>query len=219
MYGIFIFHFFGFYSINDDDAYGALARAKLYRTHHARQFKLCSSLTCFARSISNGRFSGLELILQNYVSLSNFFCYSVQEMPRFRSFFIAHPSLLLVTFYENSLILATFSLILTSILRYMQRLNVDAPLWMSSTSGAILKSRTGQIFLISLLDRNVSTKMELNADDNTNLVTPDERNYTWKYISVLIGWLAFFSIVFVYAIMLILLFPTSTSPSSFTLNT
>ena len=122
----------------------------------------------------------------------------------------------LLRLYESSLIMAAFSLILTSILRHLQQLNTDAPAWVSSGTVLILKSRVGQILLMSTLDPKVSAKMQLlNADDNTNLVSPNKTDSTWRYISILIGWLALFSIFLVYVIMLGVFLPTSTSPSHF----
>ncbi|CAL7939611.1 unnamed protein product [Xylocopa violacea] len=126
------------------------------------------------------------------------------------------PELLLL--YENSLALATFSLMLTSILRYLQELNRDAPEWISSSTVLILKSRIGQIFLMSILDPKVSARIELNADDNTNLVSLDNRVSTWTYVSILVGWFAFLIVSFVYIIMLIVYLPTSRSESHFTVK-
>ncbi|XP_046142321.1 neuronal acetylcholine receptor subunit alpha-6-like [Osmia bicornis bicornis] len=125
----------------------------------------------------------------------------------------------LIFFYENSLVLAAFSLILTSILRHVQELNTDAPAWLSSVTISILKSRVGQVFLISILDPKVSASMERNTDDNTNLVSFDRKESTWKYTSILIGWIAFFSVLFVYVIMLALFLPTSNSAKTFVANT
>ena len=114
-----------------------------------------------------------------------------------------------VLFYEKSLSLAAFSLILTSILRYVQQLNTEAPTWISLITVSILKSRMGQILLVSILDPKVSARIEMNADDNTNLMSLDKKESTWRYTSILIGWLAFLSVSFVYAVMLIIFLPTS----------
>ncbi|KAK1133393.1 hypothetical protein K0M31_011206 [Melipona bicolor] len=91
-----------------------------------------------------------------------------------------HPPQLIL-FYEKSLSLAAFSLILTSILRYVQQLNTEAPTWISLTTVSILKSRVGQIFLLSILDPKVSARIEMNADDNTNLVSLDKKKSTWRF--------------------------------------
>ncbi|CAD1472741.1 unnamed protein product, partial [Heterotrigona itama] len=118
-----------------------------------------------------------------------------------------HPPQLIL-FYEKSLSLAAFSLILTSILRYLQQLNTEVPTWISLTTVSILKSRVGQIFLVSILDPKVSARIEMNADDNTNLMSLDKKESTWRYTSILIGWLAFLSVSLVYVIMLIIFLPT-----------
>ncbi|XP_076621652.1 nicotinic acetylcholine receptor beta2 subunit [Colletes latitarsis] len=122
------------------------------------------------------------------------------------------PKLLL--FYEKSFLVAAFSLILTSILRHLQELTIDAPVWISSISVFILKSRVGQIFLVSFLDPKVSARIELNADDNTNLVSHNRKESTWRYTSILIGWLAFLSILFTYIILLVVFLPTRVSFNS-----
>lgn len=113
----------------------------------------------------------------------------------------------LVVFYEKSLALAAFSLMLTSILRYLQELHVDAPTWISSVTESVLKSKVGQVFLITILDSKVSARIEMNEDDNTSLVSLDRKQYTWRYTSVLIGWSAFLCISLVYIIMLIIFIP------------
>ncbi|XP_017758780.1 PREDICTED: uncharacterized protein LOC108549775 [Eufriesea mexicana] len=129
----------------------------------------------------------------------------------------AYPPQLLV-FYEKSLVLAAFSLILTSTLRYLEELNNEAPMWVSSTIVSILESRVGQVFLVSILDPKVSARIEMNVDDNTNLMSLDKKEFTWRYTSILIGWLAFLSVLFVYIIILIVSLPTSWYKSSFPLK-
>lgn len=128
---------------------------------------------------------------------------------------IAFFFLFLVLFYEKSLALATFSLILTSILRYMHEINAEAPAWISVTTVKVLKSRIGQIFLLNILDPKVSATIEMNVDDNTNLVSPNKKKSTWRYTSVVIGWLAFLTVLFTYVVLLIIFLPTSRFASSF----
>lgn len=62
---------------------------------------------------------------------------------------------------------------------------------------------------MSILDPKVSARIEMNADDNTNLVSLDKKESTWRYTSILIGWLAFLSVSLVYVIMLIIFLPTN----------
>lgn len=119
----------------------------------------------------------------------------------------------LVLFYEKSLALAAFSLMLTSILRYLQELQADAPTWISSITESVLKSKVGQVFLVTILDSKVSARIEMNEDDNTSLVSLDKKQYTWRYTSVLIGWGAFLCVSLAYIIMLIIFIPRNTYES------
>ncbi|CAK9806018.1 Neuronal acetylcholine receptor subunit alpha-5 [Anthophora plagiata] len=137
------------------------------------------------------------------------FC-SVQEIQWMLPHTGARPPELLL-FYEKSLILATLALILTSVLRHMQELTAEAPGWLSSVTVTILKSRVGQVFLASILDPRASARIETNVDDNAQLVSFDKQKTTWRYTSILIGWLAFIGVFLVYVIMLIVSLPTDRS--------
>ena len=115
---------------------------------------------------------------------------------------------ILVFFYESSLGIATFTLIVTSILRHLQELTTEPPMWISTVTTSILRSRVGQILLISILDPAVTAKIEADMDDNTDLVQSNSKRSPWKYIIVLIGWLAFLSIFLAYIVLLSTCFPT-----------
>ncbi|XP_067216148.1 uncharacterized protein [Linepithema humile] len=114
----------------------------------------------------------------------------------------------LLTFYESSLAIATFTLILTSILRHLQELTTEPPVWISFITTSILRSRIGQILLVSILDPAATAKIEINADDNTDLVQSDSKKSPWRYVTVLIGWLAFLGVFLTYIILLSTYFPT-----------
>ncbi|XP_006617845.1 5-hydroxytryptamine receptor 3A-like isoform X1 [Apis dorsata] len=145
-----------------------------------------------------------RMIIANLNFILHLFCLlDVQWRIPFNG--IQIPNLML--FYEKSLALAAFSLILTSILRYLQELHADAPTWISSITESVLKSKVGQVFLITILDSKVSARIEMNEDDNTSLVSLDRKQYTWRYTSILIGWSAFLCISFAYIIMLIIFIP------------
>ncbi|XP_036143708.1 neuronal acetylcholine receptor subunit alpha-9 isoform X2 [Monomorium pharaonis] len=111
-------------------------------------------------------------------------------------------------FYESSLGLATFALILTSVLRHLQELTTEPPVWISAGTTSILRSRVGRILLVSILDPAVTAKIEADVDDNTDLVQSNSEKSPWKYIIVLIGWLAFLSTLLTYIILLSMYFPT-----------
>lgn len=113
-----------------------------------------------------------------------------------------------VFFYENSLGLATFALILTSILRQLQELTTEPPMWISAGTTSIVRSRIGRILLVSILDPAATAKIEADVDDNTDLVQSNSKRSPWRYIIVLIGWLAFLSVLLAYIALLSTCFPT-----------
>ncbi|XP_071647195.1 5-hydroxytryptamine receptor 3A-like [Temnothorax longispinosus] len=112
-------------------------------------------------------------------------------------------------FYESSLGIATFALILTSILRHLQELTTEPPMWISAGTTSILRSRFGRILLVSILDPAATAKIEVDVDDNTDLVQSNSKTSPWKYIIVLIGWLAFLSALIAYIVLLSTCFPTN----------
>lgn len=101
-----------------------------------------------------------------------------------------------------------FALILTSILRYLQELTTEPPMWISAGTTSILHSRPGRILLVSILDPAATAKIEVDVDDNTDLVQSNSHKSPWRYIIVLIGWLAFLSVLLTYIILLSTCFPT-----------
>ncbi|KAL0108460.1 hypothetical protein PUN28_015184 [Cardiocondyla obscurior] len=125
------------------------------------------------------------------------------EMPRSG---VNTPKMLF--FYEASLGIATFALVLTSILRQMEQLSNEPPAWISAGTTTILRSRIGRILLISILDPAATAKIEADVDDNTDLVQSNNKRSPWKYIVVLIGWLAFLSALLAYIVLLSTCYPT-----------
>lgn len=121
---------------------------------------------------------------------------------------IKNTFFILVFFYESSLGIATFTLILTSILRYLQELTTEPPMWISAGTTSILRSRIGRILLVSILDPAATAKIEADVDDNTDLVQSNGKKSPWTYIVVLIGWLAFLSTLLAYIVLLSTCFPT-----------
>ncbi|KAL6255302.1 hypothetical protein P5V15_013642 [Pogonomyrmex californicus] len=111
-------------------------------------------------------------------------------------------------FYESSLGIAAFALILTSILRQLQELTTEPPMWISTGTTSILHSRIGRILLVSILDPTATAKIEVDADDNTDLVQSNSKKSPWRYVVVLIGWLAFLSTLLAYIMLLCTCFPT-----------
>ncbi|KAL6429106.1 hypothetical protein ACFW04_008112 [Cataglyphis niger] len=114
----------------------------------------------------------------------------------------------LIIFYESSFAIASFTLILTSILRHLQELTTEPPTWISIGTTSILRSRIGHILLVSILDPAVTAKIEIDADDNTDLVQSSNKKSPWRYVIVLVGWFAFLSVLLAYIVLLSTCFPT-----------
>jgi hypothetical protein len=55
---------------------------------------------------------------------------------------------LLVTFYRDSMILATMALLTSIIVRGLKRTSISAPVWISGLSNWVLLNRFGQIFIL-----------------------------------------------------------------------
>lgn len=109
---------------------------------------------------------------------------------------------LTVIFYERSFAMASFALILTNILRQLEEWNTDPPVWISAATAFVLRSRVGQILLVSVLDPVATAKIEADADDNTDLVRSDSKRSPWKYVTVLVGWLAVVGVFLAYVALL-----------------
>lgn len=118
-----------------------------------------------------------------------------------------HIFIFAVIFYERSFAIALFALILTSILRQLQELTSEPPVWLSAATTSILRSRVGQILLVSILDPAATAKIEIDADDNADLVQSSNKKSPWRYVIVLVGWLAFSCVVLAYAVLLGTCFP------------
>ncbi|XP_072764597.1 uncharacterized protein [Anoplolepis gracilipes] len=116
----------------------------------------------------------------------------------------------LIIFYESSFAITSFTLILTNILRHLQELTTEPPTWISASTTSILRSRIGQILLVSILDPAVTAKIEIDADDNTDLVqsATSSKKSPWRYVVILVGWIAFLSVLLAYIILLSTSFPT-----------
>ena len=87
-------------------------------------------------------------------------------------------------------------------------------MWISNATTSVLRSRIGQIFLVSILDPAVTAKIEMDADDNTDLVQSlqsSNKKSPWKYVIVLVsvvGSVAFLDVLLAYIVLLSTSFPT-----------
>ncbi|OXU16715.1 hypothetical protein TSAR_012012, partial [Trichomalopsis sarcophagae] len=123
--------------------------------------------------------------------------------------------LLLIRYYESSFLIMAFVMVLTVLLRELHALKSPAPEWLSSTTSSILRSKVGQLLLLSILDPKASAFLEISADDNDELVDGDgedrskskSNTSTWSYVALMIGWLAFVLTFFTYIVMLPMYLP------------
>ncbi|XP_031777433.1 proton-gated ion channel subunit pbo-6 [Nasonia vitripennis] len=123
------------------------------------------------------------------------------------------PSLL--RYYESSFLIMAFVMVLTVLLRELHALKSPAPEWLSATTSSILRSKVGQLLLLSILDPKASAFLEISADDNNELVDGDgedrskseSNTSTWSYVALIIGWVAFVLIFFAYIVMLSMYLP------------
>lgn len=109
----------------------------------------------------------------------------------------------------NSFVLAFIALLLTIILREMENLKRSPPKWISATATAVLRSKIGQILLLTVLDPKASAGIEFEAEDTSGLVNADRKEPAWGYLSILIGWLSFLLVFFVYVVLYAVFMPNA----------
>lgn len=117
-------------------------------------------------------------------------------------------SMFAVSLYEKSHMIAMFIIIFTSFMRYLQKLSTDPPAWVSNGTTLILRSRVGQILLINILNPAATAKIEADADDNTDLMPSDGKKMPWGYVTMLVGRLAFLTVLLTYIVLLSMYLPT-----------
>ncbi|XP_043274224.1 acetylcholine receptor subunit beta-like [Venturia canescens] len=115
----------------------------------------------------------------------------------------------IMVYYINSFLLAFFALVSTFVLRTIQELKRSPPRWISSTATLVLRSKIGQLLLLSILDPKASAGIEFDADDTSDLVNSERKEPAWGYLSILIGWLTFIIFFFVYVVMHAILMPNA----------
>lgn len=115
-----------------------------------------------------------------------------------------NSSPLIVTFYRDSMLLATMALLTSIIIRGLKRTSVSAPVWISGLSNWALMNRFGQILIFhNLYPKGGGAASEISGDEETNLVGNGTQSHTWDTFSSLLN-LTFFVITFVtYLILLI----------------
>lgn len=112
-------------------------------------------------------------------------------------------------FYRESLVLATFALILTALLRKLQSMNMEMPSWMSSTTTFILSNRAGRFLVLNDEESN-RTDGGIITEDSSNLPKSGikMKESSWRHFAAIIEWLSFFCVILTYIIILIILVPS-----------
>ncbi|XP_014227156.1 acetylcholine receptor subunit beta-like [Trichogramma pretiosum] len=131
----------------------------------------------------------------------------------------------LLKFYESSLMLVAFALALTVSMRKLGHCRATTPLWLDRAVKGAIRSRTGRIFLLAILDPKAITLFADSADDDrydlvqaeaqtpvalddANNKLDNELDSTWSLLTVLISWIAFVAVAFVYLVMLAVYMPS-----------
>ncbi|KAF5291357.1 hypothetical protein FQA39_LY03508 [Lamprigera yunnana] len=111
---------------------------------------------------------------------------------------------LLIVYSRDSLLLCTFTIVLSVILKTMLRSSKSSPAWISTIVSGILSNRPGQLFL--LYEGNVkSLASARNEEDTVNIIEngAPEPNRDWKMFAILIDRLSFIAFLVTYAFMFI----------------
>lgn len=115
--------------------------------------------------------------------------------------------ILSVLFYRDSLVLATFALILTALLRKLQNMSMEMPSWISSTTIFILSNRAGRFLVLN----NEESKIDggIVTEDSSDLSKSGMRKESsWRNFAAIIEWLSFFCVMLTYLIIVIILVPS-----------
>ncbi|XP_067203901.1 neuronal acetylcholine receptor subunit alpha-3-like isoform X1 [Linepithema humile] len=118
------------------------------------------------------------------------------------------PNIML--FYQESLALAIFAVILTTLLRKLENMSTEMPNWISSSITLVLNNKAGRFLVLKDEDSKITdedTATEENSDVAKSQVKM--KRLSWKYFAVIIDWLSFFSVVLIYIIILLILVPAT----------
>lgn len=112
---------------------------------------------------------------------------------------------LTVLFYRDSLALATFALILTTLLRKLQNMNADMPNWISSTTMFVINNRAGRFLILNDEESKIAGD-SIVIEDSSDLPKSGIKE-PWRYFAAIVEWLSFFCVILTYAVILITLVP------------
>lgn len=109
-------------------------------------------------------------------------------------------------FYRDSLMLATFALILTALLRKLQNTSMEMPSWISSTTTFILSNGAGRFLVLNDEESKIADGGVV-TEDNSDSPKSETKKESWRHFAAIIEWLSFFCVILTYAIILITLVP------------
>ncbi|XP_033219703.1 neuronal acetylcholine receptor subunit alpha-5-like isoform X2 [Belonocnema kinseyi] len=112
----------------------------------------------------------------------------------------------LLKFYQNSLALAVFSMVLTILLRNLQVVTTSSPNWISSLAVFVLRYRLGRLFILSDEEAKyfveVEEETENNAESMQYVTIATKKEDTWKRFAKILECLSFFCVLVTYIVLL-----------------
>ncbi|XP_029155415.1 neuronal acetylcholine receptor subunit alpha-5-like [Nylanderia fulva] len=113
------------------------------------------------------------------------------------------PNIML--FYRDSLALATFALILTTLLRKLQNMSTDMPNWISSMTMFVINNRAGRFLILNDEESKIAGD-SIVIEDSSDLPKSGIKE-SWRYFAAIVEWLSFFCVILIYVVILITLVP------------
>ncbi|KAG5323126.1 ACH1 protein, partial [Acromyrmex heyeri] len=110
----------------------------------------------------------------------------------------------IMLFYRDSLMLATFALILTALLRKLQNMSMEMPSWISSTTTFILNNKAGRFLVLNDEESKIADG-GIVTEDNSDTPKSEMKKESWRHFTAIIEWLSFFCVILTYVIILITL--------------
>ncbi|KAL6255316.1 hypothetical protein P5V15_013656 [Pogonomyrmex californicus] len=113
-------------------------------------------------------------------------------------------------FYRESLALATYTVILTVLLRKLEDMSIMIPNWVLSITTFTLSNKVGR-FLILKDDESKITGKDIATEESSDIPKAEVsiKESSWKYFAAIIDWLSLFCVILTYLIVLIILIPMS----------
>ncbi|KAJ4435498.1 hypothetical protein ANN_18114, partial [Periplaneta americana] len=111
---------------------------------------------------------------------------------------------LLMTFYRDSMLLATTALMATLVMRGLGRNSLAAPVWVSDLSSRVLQNRFGQVLVFHSLDPKAAAAVsEASGGEGAGLVEGAAATSGWNTFTTLLNLLLFILTLLTYFILLV----------------